>query len=93
MVGAGPVGLAVAALLGRSGLDVVVLEPRRELVPRDEPKPDLAPLPAAMPVAATLRTSTRAIRRADSALALSRASALTPNIAPYCPALSPIIDW
>ena len=47
----------------------------------------------AMPTAATLRTSTRAMRRADSALMLSNASALTPNIAPYCPALSPIIDW
>lgn len=36
VAGGGPVGLALAALLGRAGLDVVVLEPRDEPTPRDE---------------------------------------------------------
>lgn len=36
VVGAGPVGLTIAALLARTGRDVVVLESRQQPTPRDE---------------------------------------------------------
>ena len=48
---------------------------------------------ATKPKDAIRRTSWRAVNFADRALAPSSARAFTPNIAPYWPALSPIIDW